>query len=164
MSPRVQPIGWQYTVKPPLTHYDYPGNLIFQIRRAKEDKREFTVYSKPQADMIRQEIRTFPDASGLSPRRLLNCANLIRTLGSDADGMRRYVCACDSREKEKNYGSLPNPTESQTQVVDSLLSRLSESQLSAFRHIEQTKRDVVFIQGPPGTGINTFVVMLLQIL
>lgn len=47
----VQPIGWQYTIKPPLAPYDYPGNLIFQIKRAKEYKRELPVSPKTEAHM-----------------------------------------------------------------------------------------------------------------
>ena len=55
-------------------------------------------------------------------------------------------------------------TESQTAIVNQLLSTLSPSQLGAFEHIKQSKHDIVFIQGPPGTGKTTFIVTFLQIL
>ena len=94
----------------------------------------------------------------------LNCANLITSLGSDADGFRRYVCALDLHEKEKPHGLFSHARESQRAVVDRLLRQVSPSRIDAFEHIKQAKHNIVFIQGPSGTGKTTFIVTFLQIL
>lgn len=163
-APDLKPVGWQYTIKPPIPNFQYPGNLIFQLKRPRGDQRKVPVSPFPQLVMKQQEIWAFPDTSDLAPRRLVNCANLTKQLGADANEMRRYICAQDLREKERSHGLFDNLSESQTQVVNKLLSQLSPSQLGAFEHVKQTKHDVVLIQGPPGTGKTTFIVTLLQIL
>ena len=163
-APNLKPVGWQYTIKPPIPNFQYPGNLIFQLKRRRGDQRKVPVSPFPQPDMPQQEIWAFPNASDLAPRRLVNCANLTKQLGPDADEMRRYICALDLREKERGHGLFDNLSESQTQVINKLLSQLSPSQLGAFEHVKHTKHDVVLIQGPPGTGKTTFIVTLLQIL
>ena len=159
-----QPSGWQYTIKPPIPRYDYPGNLVMQITRAGDDYRELIVSPEPKPFMNQQGVWAYPDASDLAPRRLIDCANLITSLGTDADELRRYVCALDLHEKEKTHGLFSDMTESQTKHVNELLSNLSPSQLGAFEHIKQSKHDIVLIQGPPGTGKTMFIVTFLQIL
>ena len=114
--------------------------------------------------MTQQDIWAFPDASDLSPRRLINCANLITTLGSDADELRRYVCARDLHEKERSINISSNLTETQTDLIDHHLSSLSPSQQGAFERVYESKHDIVFIQGPPGTGKTTFITTPFQIL
>ena len=162
--PKVQPSGWQYTIKPPVPSYTYPGNLVMQITRARGDNRELIVSAEPKPSMEDQKVWCFPNASDLAPRRLINCANLITSLGTDADELRRYVCALDLHEKETAHGLFSKMTESQTAIVNELLGTLSPSQLGAFEHIRQSKHDIVFIQGPPGTGKTTFIVTFLIIL
>ena len=71
-----QPSGWVYTIKPPLPVFEYPGNLLFQIKRAFNDSRSLPVSPKPQVNMTQQDTWAFPDASDLSPRRLVNCVNI----------------------------------------------------------------------------------------
>ena len=75
-----------------------------QITRARGDNRELTVSAEPNPSMKQQEVWSFPDASEFAPRRLINCANLITSLGTDADELRRYVCALDLHEKETAHG------------------------------------------------------------
>ena len=163
-APDLKPVGWQYTIKPPIPNFQYPGNFIFQLKRPRGDQRKVPVSPFPQLVMEQQEIWAFPDTSDLAPRRLVNCANLTKQLGADANEMRRYICAQDLREKERSHGLFDNLSESQTQVVNKLLSQLSPFQSGAFEYVKQTKHDVVLIQGPPGTSKTTFIVTLLQIL
>jgi len=105
---------------------------------------------------------TFADASYLAPRRLVNCANLIRTLGDDANDMRHYIQARDPTEKDKNHGLFSNLTESQIQSIQTLINQLSASQLGAFEHLKNSKHPIVLFQGPPGTGKTTLFVALQQ--
>ena len=160
----LQPSGWQYTIKPPVPKYEYPGNLVMQITRARGDNRELAVSPEPEPLMKQQQVWAFPDASDLAPCCLIDCANLIIFLGNDGYELCCYVCALDLYEKEKTHGLFSNMTESQTKSVNNLLSNLSPSQLGAFEHIKQTKHDIVFVKGPPGTGKTTFIITFLQIL
>ena len=77
-----------------------------QITRARDDDRELQFSPEPQPLMTQVPVWAFPDASDLAPLSpcRLNCANVITSLGSDADGLRRYVCALDSLEKERPHG------------------------------------------------------------
>ena len=113
--------------------------------------------------MTQQGIWAFPDASDLSPRRLVNCANLIKSLGTEATELRRYVCARDLSKKPKPTTPFANITKEQEDIVDHLLKRLSPSQQGAFARVYKSDHDIVFIQGPPGTGKTTLIVQLLQI-
>ena len=149
---------------PPIPRYTYPGNLIMQIKRAKGDVRELPVSVQPEPIMTQQAVWAFPDSSELAPKRLVNCANIIKDLRAEADRFRRYVCALDLRENESNHGIFSDLTDDQEEAVNALLSQLSPSQLGAFDFIKHTKHDAVFIQGPPGTGKTTFIVTFLQIL
>ena len=158
----VQPSGWHYVIKSPIGNYQYPGNLVMQINRPKGDNRTLAAGLIPEPLMPQQQVWAFPDASDLSPRRLVDCANLITSLGTDADEMRRYICALDLHEREKSHGLFSNM--SQHPIIEELLKTLSASQLSAFEHIERSKHAIALIQGPPGTGKTTFIVTLLQIL
>lgn len=38
-EPNCQSTGWRYTIKPSTLGYHCPGNLLFLIRRAKDDTR-----------------------------------------------------------------------------------------------------------------------------
>ena len=156
-----EPSGWDYVIKPPINQYDCPGNLVFQIRRPKGDDRKLEVGLVPEPSMEVKDIWAYPHASDLSPRRLVNCANLITSLGTDADELRRYVCALDLREKTTHglFADMPRHP-----IINDLLSTMSPSQRGAFDHILQNKHPIAFIQGPPGTGKTTFIVTLLQIL
>ena len=85
-------------------------------------------------------------------------------IGADADELRRYVCARDLHEKARPINIFPNLTDAQEEIVDRLLDRLSPSQQGAFTRVYESKHDIVFLQGPPGTVKTTFIVTLLQIL
>ena len=163
-KPNTHPAGWKYVIKSPLPVFEYHGNLVFQIKRSFDDNRNLPVSPKPQVEMKQQDIWAFPDASDLSPRRLINCANLIKSLGNKASELRRYVCARDLSEKPKAITPFTNITKEQEEIVNRRLQRLSPSQQGAFDNIYESKHDIVFIQGPPGTGKTTFIVQLLQIL
>lgn len=148
-----QPTGWHYVVRPPIAQYQYSGNLVMSITRDKQDERILPSYEFPQLIMTQQEIWAYPDTSDLSPRRLINCANLITSLGPDADKIRRYVCALDLREKEKPHNLFANM--SKHPVIEDILAELSPSQLGAFQHVKDSKHDIVLIQGvkdPPTPG------------
>ena len=157
-----QPTGWQYVIKPPIGNYEYPGNLVMQITRERGDSRVIPVEPLPEPRMATIQIRAFPQASDLSPRRLINCANLITSLGDDADDLRRYVCALDIHENDSNHGLFDKIDE--YPAVNELLKTLSPSQLGAFNYVKDIKHPIALIQGPPGTGKTTFIVTLLQIL
>ena len=53
-SSNVQPSGWQYTIKPFVPRYRYPGNLFMQITRVRGDNHEFQVSSYPEPLIIQQ--------------------------------------------------------------------------------------------------------------
>ena len=163
-EPNTQPSGWNYTIRPPLPIFEYDGNLVFQIKRSANDDRIIPVSAKPHVGMTQRDIWAFPDTSDLALRRLINCADLIKSLGDDATELRRYVCARDLREKPKAITPFANITEEQEDIVNRLLGRLSRSQQGAFERIHESHHDIVFIQGPPGTGKTTFIVQLLQTL
>ena len=95
--------------------------------------------------MIQQDVWAFPEASDPSPRRLINCANLIKSLGNDADELRRYVCARDLHEKPRRIPLFEYLTEAQTKSVNDLLKRLFSSQKQTFQHVYDSKHDIVFI-------------------
>ena len=136
-----------------------------QITRPRGDSRIIAVEpSEPLPEPFMQNIQiwAFPQASDLSPRRLINCANLITSLGNDADQLRRYVCALDIRENDSNHGLFSKME--QYPAVNELLKSLSPSQLGAFNYVKDIKHPIALIQGPPGTGKTTFIVTFLQIL
>ena len=118
-----QPTGWSYVVRPPIAKCQYSGNLVMSTTRAKEDKRILPSREFPEPRMNQQEIWGYPDTSDLAPRRLINCANLITSLGADADEVRRYVCAVDLREKEKPHNLFANM--SQHPVLEDIPAELS---------------------------------------
>ena len=116
-----QPSGWHYVIKPPIGNYECPGNLLLQIKRQKGDSRTLEAGLVPKVIMPEQQVWAFPDASDLSPHRLVNCTNLITSLGTDADEMRRYICALDLHEREKAHGLFSNMSHSTSQYRDRLI-------------------------------------------
>ena len=59
------------------------GNLVFQIKRSFNDRRILPVSLEPQVSITQQDTWAFPDTSDLSPRRLVDCANLDAVLWWD---------------------------------------------------------------------------------
>lgn len=120
-----------------------------QLRKSEH----IAVSVTPQPFMTQQEIWAYPNASDLAPRRLVNCANLITSLGANADELRRYICALNLREKETSQDLFTDL--SKHPVISEILAKLSPSQLGAFHHIKDSKHNIVLIQGPSGTGKTT---------
>ena len=97
------PEGWKYEIRPPLTGYEYSGNLCLTIKRPSQDEREIYATKIPKENMSTQPVWVYPEMSDLSPRRLVNCANLIRhNKGTGADELRRYAMALDLSGQEVN--------------------------------------------------------------
>lgn len=88
-----QPTSWRYTIKPPTPQYECPGNLLFLVRRAKEDTRDIFNNGMPKRAMKEMPVWAFPNASDLAPRHLINAANNIK-----AKGLRLILCAKQSVE------------------------------------------------------------------
>lgn len=78
------PVGWKYTIRPPVALYTYPGNRVIQICRRKGDERDLVVSSSPSPAMGTIPVWLHPQTSDLSPRRLVKCANEIKDAGFDS--------------------------------------------------------------------------------
>ena len=52
----VQPSGWQYTIKPHATRYEYPGNLVIRITQVRGDNHDIRVSSYPEPLITQQEV------------------------------------------------------------------------------------------------------------
>ena len=46
------PIGWKYTIRPPVAMYSYPGNLVLQIHRRKGDERDLMTSPFSRPDIV----------------------------------------------------------------------------------------------------------------
>lgn len=180
--------GWRYIVRPPFLGADYSDNVILQLKRPKDDTRDIIDCLAPSPDMPQIQVWAFPDIP--HPRRLVGCAKLLTTLeGSEADEMRRYICALDLSESKAKLNLFPPqhrvremPTTFAKFLtltarllswtgwpifnpsdVDKFLQQLSGSQLNAYDHLVDSRHPVVLYQGPPGTGKTTFVSTILAI-
>lgn len=114
------PVGWKYTIRPPLPKYEYTGNLIFQVRRPGNDERDIITSSKPQLEMHQIEVWANPEASDVSARRLIKCVNDIKEAGEGADELRRYTLAKDLADVDdgKTHDSFHNPSKEQKEQTN----------------------------------------------
>jgi len=151
-----QPTSWRYTIKSPTPQYECPGNLLFLVRRAKEDARDIFNNGMPKRAIKEMPVWAFPNASDLAPRRLVNAANNIKAKGSEAHSLRQLICGNDL-SPQASHGLLSDEqferwSEEDAERVHSLLSELSPSQLRAFDEMRYSQYPLVFVQGPFGTG------------
>jgi len=162
-----QPTSWRYTINPPTPQYECPGNLLFLVRRAKEDTRDIFNNGMPKRAMEEMPVWAFPNASDLAPRRLVNAANNIKAKGSEADSLRQLICGNDF-SPQASHGLFTDEqflrlSREDAGRVHSMLSELSPSQLQAFDQMRHSPYPLVFVQGPFGTGKTKFISTVLQI-
>jgi len=46
------PVGWKYTIRPPIPKNEYTGNLVSKTCRHKGDQREFVTSPFPRPDIV----------------------------------------------------------------------------------------------------------------
>lgn len=166
--PNCEPDGWKYTIKPPIPEYEYPGNLVFLIRRRKDDNREILDDHVPKPEMRKIEIWAFPKISDLAPRRLVNCANLLKSRQEDgADTVRRYILGNDL-SPTGSHGlftddEIAKLSPEDRNFVRNLMGEFSQSQADAFEFTRKSKHPLVFVHGPFGSGKTTWILNLAQI-
>ena len=93
-----EPVGWKFTVRSPLPACETPGNLTLQVRRPKSDAFEMPAEFPPHPAMQSTDVYLWPTISDVSPRRLVNPANLIRQPNPDIKELQRIVQALDVSE------------------------------------------------------------------
>ena len=112
-------------------------------------------------------VWAFPTASDLSPRRLVLCANLLKSRGVEADELRRYVLGNDL-QPGVYHGLFDDAKIAKLRIGDqefskALIELLDEGQFNAWTQIKGTRPLVNLIHGPFGTGKTRFIVTLLSI-
>lgn len=166
--PNCEPNGWKYTIKPPIPEYEYPGNLVFLIRRRKDDNREIPDDHVPKLKMRTIKIWASPKISDLTPRRLVDCANLLKSRQQDgANTVRRYILGNDL-SPSGSHGlftddEIANLSSEDQKFVRNLRSEFSQSQAEAFEFMRKSKHPLVFVHGPFGSGKTTWILKLGQI-
>lgn len=166
--PNCQPNGWKYTIKPPIPEYEYLGNLVFLVRRRKGDNREILDDHVPKLKMRTTKIWAFPKISDFAPRRLINCANLLKSRQDDgAETVRRYILGNDL-SPSGSHGlftddEIAKLSSEDRKFVLSLMNEFSQSQAEAFEFMRNSKHPLVFVHGPFGSGKTTWILKLCQI-
>ena len=163
-TPNCIPEGWWYVIRESLPVCQAPGNLIFLIRRPKNDTRVVHAAKVPSMDMKTTSIWAVPQCTDLSSRRLVNCANLLRNpIGGHEqaaiDRLHRSILALDLTGLEnpsKVFGEI-------TEEVQRILDRLSQDQQGAFHHVNESKHPESLVQGPPDAGKFTLLVVMMEV-
>ncbi|KAL8729456.1 MAG: hypothetical protein Q9166_004704 [cf. Caloplaca sp. 2 TL-2023] len=58
-----RPVGWQYRIWPSLPDFEYPGNLVLEVNRPKDDDREIPTNLVPSLDMKDITVWAFPETT-----------------------------------------------------------------------------------------------------
>ena len=145
-----EPVGWRFIVRPAVPNCEAPGNLTLQVRRRKGDDFEVPTESHPHPAMMSMDVYLWPTVSDVSPRRLVNAANLIRQPNPEIKELQRFVQALDLSEDCDYVSPFAKHQAFNDKETEAILEPLSVSQRAAFFHIVNSKHRIVLIQGPPG--------------
>ncbi|KAG7004580.1 hypothetical protein G7Y79_00024g055300 [Physcia stellaris] len=159
-----KPVGWRFIVRPALPNCEAPGNLTIQVRRRKGDDFEVPTESHPHPAMMSMDVYLWPTVSDVSPRRLVNAANLIRQPNPEIKELQRFVEALDLSEDCDYVSPFAKHQAINDEETEAILQPLSVSQRDAFFHIVNSKHRIVLIQGPPGTGKTELATKVTKIL
>ena len=124
------PPGWKYQVKPPIPGYQYPGNLVLQVRRPNGDTRVVPSQRVPSLAMSSIKTWAIADASDSTFRRQIKCLNDIDN-DPDAENLRRCLLAKDLSEKENHHLFDKIPPEV-AEKIERFFSALSDDQRRAW--------------------------------